>query len=152
MSSHESSERPDSAERPDSQAPGEAAPAREPNAPPSSSGALPGRRDTPPVTPPGYDHTIPPYEPERHVPQGGEAESPALADILAETDAISETTYPDTTGTLNETEWVGQGGQLDNTVGESRIGLDQVARQHDEQAAPRTDDDATNTPDTTGHP
>jgi hypothetical protein len=138
MSSSKSSEQPERVEQSQTQTPGDAAPPSEPNAQP--------------ITPPGYDNTILQYEPERHVPQGGETESPALADILAETDTLTETTYPDTTGTLIETEWAGQGGQLDNTVGESRIGLDQTASQHDDQASPHTGGDTTSAPDAPRNP
>lgn len=96
----------------------------DPNAQPSGDNTRPGSRDTSPATPSGYDTIIHQYEPERRVRQGGESDSPDLAEVLAETDTLGETTYPDLTGTILDTEWVGQGGELDNTVQESRVGLD----------------------------
>ncbi|MGZ3667002.1 MAG: hypothetical protein ACXWQR_14125 [Ktedonobacterales bacterium] len=121
----------------------EARPSDEPNAQPSGDSTQPGNRDTSPATPSGYDNIIHRYEPERRVRQGGESESPDLAEVLAETDTLGETTYPDVTGTIQDTEWVGQGGELDNTVQESRVGLDRLGGQQDAPDAPAEEDNVT---------
>lgn len=91
---------------------------------PGVGNTLAGNRYTPQATPPGDDNTALQYEPERRVSQGGKTDNPNVAEILAETNTLEETTYPDMTGTIQDTEWIGQGGELDNTVNESRVGLD----------------------------
>ncbi|MGZ3667606.1 MAG: hypothetical protein ACXVDA_24340 [Ktedonobacterales bacterium] len=103
---------------------------------PGSGDIESGNRDTPRAIPPGYDNTNNQYEPERRVSQGGKTDNPDLAEVLAETDTLAETTYPDATGTIQETEWVGQGGELDDTVQESRVGLDRLEGQSDAPGAP----------------
>jgi hypothetical protein len=97
----------------------------------SSENSVSGNHDTPSAVPRGDDNAGPERMPERHVSQGGEANNPELAEVLAETDTLEEVTYPDVSGTFQETEWVGQGGELDNTVQESRVGLDRLEGQHD---------------------
>ncbi|HEX8034325.1 MAG TPA: hypothetical protein VF510_10780, partial [Ktedonobacterales bacterium] len=90
----------------------DARPSDEPNPLAGSGNTLPGNRDTSAAMPLDYDDIIHQYEPERRVRQGGETDNPDLAEVLAETDTLEEATYPDATGTIQDTEWVGQGGEL----------------------------------------
>lgn len=111
-------------------------PSDEPTPLPGSGDSVSGNLDTSRAVPPGYENTNKQYEPERYVSQGGATDNPDLAQVLAETEPLGETTYPDMTGTIQETDWVGQGGELDDTVQESRVGLDRFEGQHDAPGAP----------------